>query len=44
MVNSLDDPATVFLDPDDHEEFNLANEGSILKVLVQNWDMMTVLS
>jgi carboxyl-terminal processing protease len=27
MVNSLDDPATVFLDPDETEEFNLANEG-----------------
>lgn len=27
MVDSLEDPATVFLDPDETEEFNLSNEG-----------------
>ena len=27
MVESLDDPATVFLDPDETEEFNLSSEG-----------------
>ena len=27
MVDSLEDPATVFLDPEETEEFNLANEG-----------------